>query len=123
MEIDSIFAGMSNWADEPLTLELVINDHTTAVALNEEQQVIIGRTDPRLGFVPDIDLLPYDARRHGVSREHITLFQREGRPYIIDMDSENGTYLNNMLLTPGAAHAVFSGDTLRLGLLFVQVRY
>lgn len=122
MEIEGIFVGMSDWIVEPLPVELVINDETVLITL-EADPITIGRTDPRLGFTPEVDLLPYDARRHGVSREHLSLFQKDGRVFVMDMDSENGTYLNAVLLVPGTAYPVFSGDMLRLGLLFAQIAY
>jgi diguanylate cyclase (GGDEF)-like protein len=51
-----------------------------------------------------------------LSRAHAQVFRRDnGRYYVSDLDSTNGTYLNEQKLTPGKAVEVKNGDLLKMG--------
>ncbi len=70
-----------------------------------------------------VDLAAVGGQRSGVSRKHASL-QRSGNTLtIIDLDSSNGTYLNKHRLLPHKAQTLRHGDQLRLGQLFVHVRF
>lgn len=75
------------------------------------------------GPSPDLDLSPYGAQEKGVSRIHAAL-QCEGNSLqIVDLDSTNGTYLNEEQLTPNQPHILRSGDMIRLGQLVFYVYF
>jgi len=81
------------------------------------KQMSIGRRSVSRGIMPDIDLTgpPEDA---GVSRMHALLVSDErGRWSIVDMDSANGTYLNDERtpLKPNTPHPLAEGDEIHLG--------
>ena len=50
-----------------------------------------------------------------VSREHAAILQREGRWYVEDRGSTNGTFLNGTRVTPGTPLPLRHGDRIDLG--------
>ncbi|OYT71456.1 MAG: hypothetical protein CFK52_08150 [Chloracidobacterium sp. CP2_5A] len=87
---------------------------TAAYELTKES-MLLGRMDPHTGNFPEIDLTPHDFETK-VSRRHARLFQEDGRFFIEDLSSVNGTFLNGaMRLTPKTPHPLQEGDELKLG--------
>jgi hypothetical protein len=67
---------------------------------------------------------PVSIAERSVSRTHALLACVDGAWSIVDLESDNGTGVNGLLLLPGAPQAVRSGDVLHLGdvsLLFLDV--
>ena len=56
-----------------------------------------------------------------ISREHCKIIWREGQYYIMDLNSTNGTCLNDMLLSPNQEYPLNTGDRLRLSASTFQV--
>lgn len=83
---------------------------------------VIGRADPESGTQPDLDLSPFEAQIHGVSRRHAVLAPTDDGLCLIDMDSANGTWLNNRYLHPGQKYRLRSGDTIEFGSLKLMIR-
>jgi serine/threonine protein kinase len=75
----------------------------------DQERIIIGRThrDTRA----DIDLNPYGAADQGVSRQHACLIRQEDAWLIDDLDSLNGTFVNDVKVTPGQPAPLQDGDT------------
>ena len=74
-------------------------------ALNRKT-VVIGR-----GSECEIPMLD-----NSLSRAHAQVLKKEGgRFYLSDLNSTNGTYLNDQKLTPGKAIEVKNGDLLKMG--------
>ena len=72
----------------------------------------------------DIDLSLYGAEEHGVSREHAQLnILDTGAICIVDMDSTNGTYLNDTYLEAFTPYLIGNGDVITLGTLAVKVMF
>jgi len=78
---------------------------------------ILGRSDDSSPYVPDLNLKDYGALDHGVSRRHAVLLRHNNVVHIMDLDSVNGTYLNDRRLRPDKPYALHDGDQLRLGSL------
>jgi hypothetical protein len=81
------------------------------------QQMVIGRRSRSRGVNPDIDLVgpPEDP---GVSHVHALLVPQEGGWAVVDMESANGTYLNDpnsSPLDPNVPVALKDGDVVYLG--------
>lgn len=55
-----------------------------------------------------------------VSRRHCVVYAREGRVFVRDLDSRNGTLLNGHLVWDD--HELRTGDELQLGPLVLEVR-
>lgn len=81
------------------------------------QQMVIGRRSRSRGVSPDIDLVgpPEDP---GVSHVHALLVPHEGGWAVVDMESANGTYVNDpnsTPLDPNVPVALKGGDIVYLG--------
>ncbi|WP_345536934.1 FHA domain-containing protein [Phytohabitans rumicis] len=63
------------------------------------QQMVVGRRSRSRGVTPDIDLVgpPEDP---GVSHLHALLVPHEGGWAVVDLDSANGTYVNDPSANP-----------------------
>lgn len=64
-----------------------------------------------------IDLKPYNGIDLGVSRRHLKLLPTPTELIAIDLQSTNGTYLNERLLYPKTPYRLADGDVLSLGKL------
>lgn len=102
-----------------LRLRIARTGHTIEVRSHETCE--IGRSDPSLGVVPDLDLSHEGPEAIWVSRRHARIFYHDGHFYIEDLGSTNGTYLNNKRLVSGLPYALQDGDELRLGRLIAYV--
>lgn len=87
-----------------------------------DHMVIVGRTDRETRLIPDVDLTPYGALDHGVSRQHAVILPTDEGLCLIDLDSSNGTALNDKRVAPGQKHILRSGDRLTFGTLRLIVR-
>ena len=68
-----------------------------------------------------VDLTPYGAFASGVSRRHAMVRRKKNGFEIIDLDSTNGSWLNEKRMTPTKAYPLPSGAMIRLGQLRLQV--
>lgn len=78
---------------------------------------VLGRKDDDNNIAPHLDLAPYGADNHGVSRLHATVLPTEEGLCIIDLDSTNGTSVNGERLSVGQRVILKAGDTVELGTL------
>ncbi len=105
----------------PQIILLHILNEIEHLALAEGQSVVIGRADKGIDFFPDVDLSGYNARKQGVSRRHVRVFMREGHIYVMDMNSNNGTFLHGKKLPASRPTLLNDGDHLRLGMMELSV--
>ncbi|MBN1426819.1 MAG: FHA domain-containing protein [Anaerolineae bacterium] len=82
----------------------------------------IGRSDPDSSTQPDLDLSPYEAQSHGVSRRHAVLVPTDEGLCLIDLDSANGTWIGGKYLQPGRKYRLRSGDMIEFGSLKLMIR-
>lgn len=88
----------------------------------EVTKITFGRSTP--GETPmSIDLTPYDAHLYGVSRNHAIIFRSDNGCFLQDLESTNGTWLNEKKLLPQKLYEVTSGDLIRLGQLGLRVYF
>jgi pSer/pThr/pTyr-binding forkhead associated (FHA) protein len=95
-----------------------INDdvhNSFEVDISIAEGYIIGRSDSKSSYIPDIDLAPFRALEHGVSRRHAALVHHQGQLHVLDLSSVNGTFLNGERLASEVPYALSSGDKLLLG--------
>ena len=84
-------------------------------------EATLGRDDPVRGVYPDLDLTDFGGPVGGVSRLHarISVVASESaggwKFYIEDLESVNGTFVNETKLAPGTRRQLKDGDALRLG--------
>lgn len=91
------------------------------VTLPLKDQLLIGRSDPSGGYSPDLDLEAYAGASAGVSRRHALVELNHLGVVITDLNSTNGTRLNNFDLPPDLPYALNSGDQLYFGHLPLHV--
>jgi len=113
----------------PVKTDLLIPDGSIAVFLLDMSkpiavyaidEFILGRASE--GSLEEIvDLTPYGAFSSGVSRRHAMIRRKKTGYEIIDLDSTNGTWINEKRITPTKAYALTNGSTIRLGQLRLQV--
>lgn len=102
-----------------LGLKIVGSD--SVVSLLGRVNYTLGRTIDDQPVIPDVDLSPFGADEHGVSRIHAEVRLQPEGIYIIDLDSANGTKVNgNLLETITPAH-LRHGDIIQLGSLSLQL--
>ncbi len=92
------------------------------IEIRVENEFFIGRltesTEEKV-----VDLAPYNAFALGVSRRHL-LVRRAGNGYeVMDLDSTNGTWVNEKRLEPQIPFRVISGSQIRLGNLRIFVSF
>jgi len=121
ISLEDVLAGMNDPEGAQQAIYLVIYNQVEQITLADEQSVVIGRADKQTGFMPDIDLMRYNARKHGVSREHACLYRRGQSFYVMDLGSNNGTFVAGRALLPHHAQMIQHGDIVRLGLLEIQI--
>ncbi|BCX12993.1 MAG: ABC transporter ATP-binding protein [Thermosynechococcus sp.] len=80
-------------------------EQTRPLQLRDRQRVRIGR-DPSNDMVLDHPV---------VSRFHARLYLQEGQWYIVDLDSANGTFVNNRRLDPRKPTPLPAGALVRIG--------
>jgi pSer/pThr/pTyr-binding forkhead associated (FHA) protein len=86
-----------------------------SVSIDEDREIVLGRSDPATNHKPDVDLAPYDAVDKGVSRSHAMIKVDNGTLRLLDLDSSNHTYLNGQQLIPRQRRILRDGDEIRLG--------
>jgi serine/threonine protein kinase len=92
---------------------------TSGVALSMPilDEVLIGRMDPLLQQPPELDLQPYGGGSAGVSRHHARFLRRQEGWFLEDLQSTNGTYVNEVRLLAHRPVRLHSGDLVRFGQL------
>jgi hypothetical protein len=84
------------------------------------QPMILGR----LGIgeqSPIVDLSKYQAHMLGVSRQHAAITFSDGNYTIEDLNSSNGTWINENRLMPNQPRPLRNGDVVRLGQLIIFI--
>lgn len=83
--------------------------------------MVLGRSDSRSSYIPDIDLAEMKALEKGVSRRHAAFVHMEEKLCILDLGSINGTFLNGTRLKADTPYQLSAGDQLGLGDLVVTL--
>src|SRR6185369_2148763 len=107
----------------PWVIELRIVGTFSAIQVQVNETMMIGRADPQKGIVPAVDLTPHNGQGQGVSRQHAVILVKDNRIFIKDLASVNGTRLNGNLLAPQGEYRLRHGDELTIGKLGLQVRF
>jgi hypothetical protein len=97
-------------------------DEKLPFELRTDNEFVMGRkTDETPEKI--VDLINYDAFGHGVSRRHAKIRRTETGYEIIDLESTNGTWVNEQRLTPNRPYPLPSGALIRLGRMRMYVTH
>lgn len=103
----------------PHLIMLLIRAIIIRVEVSPDKKVTLGRFDKPSDF--EIDLTPYGAKTQGVSRQHAFIFYQNNHLYIKDLNSTNGTYVEDRQLNPNVATALTNGSEVMLGRMLLQL--
>jgi pSer/pThr/pTyr-binding forkhead associated (FHA) protein len=85
-------------------------------------EATIGRWDADNGIFPDVDLDTFDQEAK-VSRRHARVIFRDGKYFLEDLGSTNGTFVNRgRRLLPGTPQPLVDGDEIIVGKTFLRFR-
>ena len=94
------------------------------ITTQEEKSFILGRLSGELKTKePLVDLSSFEALQLGISRVHALICRTQDGYQITDLESSNGTWLENQRLVPRQTYPLESGDRIRLGRLNILVFY
>jgi len=89
-----------------------------------ERAFILGRVSTEIKTSETlVDLTQFGALELGISRVHAMIRQLKGKYQLIDLESSNGTWLENQRLVPKQPYPLESGDRFRVGRLNILVFY
>ncbi|QPC84200.1 FHA domain-containing protein [Phototrophicus methaneseepsis] len=106
----------------PDQLRFTLVDANVTVEINLNRDIIIGRQTSSVAQV-HFDLTPFIHSKHGVSRQHCVISEIYGKLMLQDLDSTNGTMLNDKSLKPYQRYEIQSGDRMLLGRCDIQVEF
>jgi hypothetical protein len=104
-------------------LLLQVAGNPVSLVLHPNERLLLGRVDEAETGERVLDLTPYDAHKHGVSRVHASIGYAGHTLTLTDLGSTNGTFINNQRLVARQPRILRDGDLLRLGSLVVQVSF
>jgi pSer/pThr/pTyr-binding forkhead associated (FHA) protein len=92
-------------------LSVLTGTHAGKEIALKDDKFVVGRSE-------ECQLRP---KSESVSRRHCVFVQKEGRVFLADLKSRNGTFVNDVRLEPEKAKVLKSGDRVRIGLLDFQI--
>lgn len=95
--------------------QLFIATSGVALSIPALDEVQIGRRNPAAPQSPDLDLEPFGGGSAGVSRQHARLLHQAEGWFLEDLQSTNGSYVNEVRLLPRRPVKLRSGDLVRFG--------
>ncbi|MFN2108244.1 MAG: FHA domain-containing protein [Anaerolineae bacterium] len=110
--------GKETWA---LNIEVEVLNTGRKVLLSADREILVGRLDAARGIFPELDMTTDGGLEQGVSRRHARIYTREGTCFVEDLDSVNGTFLNEERITPYLPYAFRDGDLLMFGTMRLKV--
>ena len=87
------------------------------------EKIEIGRGGDDDETPPDLDLSPHHAHLLGVSRRHARINRTPAGYFVEDLNSTNGSWLNENQLVPNRKYILRNGDQLRLGQMLLLVDF
>ena len=108
----------------PFGSTLILHDQDNErdfVVPRKLSSALIGRNDRLAGLMVDINLADEEGKTYGISRRHARVRFVNDRYLVEDLESLNGSFLNERKLVPFIPEILRDGDILRLGSLTFRV--
>jgi hypothetical protein len=110
--------------DENTVLFLKVQRDETRIRVDPgTNETILGRKTADSVMIPDIDLSPFQAGEHGVSRLHASLRRENDTVVMTDLGSKNHTHINGQRLHAHEVRVLHDGDEIRLGNLVMYIYF
>ncbi len=106
----------------PQTFLFVIAGTSITIPIPKSSHIMLGREFTGENSA-QVNLNPYNAFFLGVSRQHAVIELSGPNYFIRDLESTNGTWLNECKLVPHDAYALHVGDLIRLGQMGLYVYF
>lgn len=103
------------------TVMLLLPGNDRPLIFKHPTNITLGRRDEAVSFSPTVDLTRYYGVMMGVSRRHAEIIPENDHFVVRDLNSANGTWLNERRLEPNLTYTLHNGDQLRLGQLLILV--
>lgn len=103
-------------------MRLVVAGSGVQLPLTGKREYFIGREDPIGRFFPDADLTPHGGDVGGVSRRHAKITVSDGQVLFEDLDSINGSFVDQVEARPGQPVPLRDGAEIRLGKIVLVFR-
>lgn len=109
----------------PKAIRFMSADIQAVFTVDVESMMVIGRRSSIKDndMEVSVDLSGFDAYKMGVSRYHAMILSLDNRMTIKDLNSLNGTRLNNLDLQPAREYLLEHGDTLSFGTLTFEIAF
>src|SRR5688572_17464924 len=111
-----------NTDDVPATVIFELPDGKE-IEVNAKQEIIIGRKSREEDPDVTIDLEAYDGHKMGVSRHHALIKYLKNSLILVDLDSINGTFVNNRRALPTKRYALMDGDEITVGRFTMKIYF
>jgi pSer/pThr/pTyr-binding forkhead associated (FHA) protein len=89
---------------------LLVTPTGRKISITPSKECVIGRVDPQINFVPDLDLSRDGEVARLVSRRHALIKWQNGQPALEDLGSGFGTRLAGQTLLLGQSVVLRPGD-------------
>jgi len=106
----------------PGALRLKIGAQQREVEISLDRVIHFGRVSAGANILPEIDLSDEGDAAKSVSRRHAKIFKQGNQVVVEDLDSANGTFINDERLVPYLPEPLSDGDLLTLGRVCIEVR-
>lgn len=127
MSTDNVPEALRRYLSEQLQnnqshfISITVPEQPNPLVFNGESVITIGRRDDHMGINPSVDLSTLKGIQLGVSRRHAEISAHNGQFFIKDLQSANGTWVNDLRLVSGQYYHLRSGDQLRFGRILCSV--
>ena len=88
---------------------------------SQDRTALIGRNDRAARLFVDIDPAGEEGQSYGISRRHARVHYQNGIFLLEDLESLNGTHINERRLRPYLPEVLHEGDNVKLGDLSLKV--
>jgi hypothetical protein len=105
------------------TLIILIRGLKAGLEAYPRDRLLVGRNGPLSQVKVNLDLTPYNGEALGVSRLHAEIRFVKNTLTLIDLESDNGTFVNDVRLYPHEVRVLRSGDDVRFGKLGVKFTF
>ena len=114
---------LADYFSQDAALLIAIRGNKSVLEAFPRERLVIGRGLPKMKGQPFLDLTPYDGEAMGVSRNHAEIRFVNNTLVVTDLDSDNGTYINDIRLYPHEIRVLHNNDVLRVGKLDMKLSF